>query len=232
MRPLAFLRKMFCLNNNLGSACNATTHLDALSHHPINVTNPPDYRAINHDDIEVADFHKLVPLIHAAERTGHVLPNEPHPLWATELSWFSKPPRTNGLPPATQARWLEQGLYLLWKQGASVAINFLLRDTKRVTSFSGASGVFFYDGQQKPSYTSFRFPFVTHRISNQRVGAWGKAPESGQLEIQRHAASGWVTIKRMPVTLGQVFTAPLDLSAATDLRAKIGSDTSLSWHQD
>ena len=232
MRPLAFLRKMFCLNNNLGSACNATTHLDALSHHPINVTNPPDYRAINHDDIEVADFHKLVPLIHAAERTGHVLPNEPHPLWATELSWFSKPPRTNGLPPVTQARWLEQGLYLLWKQGASVAINFLLRDTKRVTSFSGASGVFFYDGQQKPSYTSFRFPFVTHRISNQRVGAWGKAPESGQLEIQRHAASGWVTIKRMPVTLGQVFTAPLDLSAATDLRAKIGSDTSLSWHQD
>ena len=49
MRPLAFLRQMFCLNNNLGSACNATTHLDALSHHPINVTNPPDYRAINHD---------------------------------------------------------------------------------------------------------------------------------------------------------------------------------------
>jgi len=232
MRPLAFLRQMFCLNNNLGSACNATTHLDALSHHPINVTNPPDYRAINHDDIEVADFHKLVPLIHAAERTGHVLPAGPHPLWATELAWYTKPPSKFGIPPAEQARWLEQGLYLLWKQGASVAVNFLLRDAPHTNVFSGSSGVFFGNGKQKPSYKSFRFPFVTHRISNQRVGAWGKAPESGQLEIQRHAASGWVTIKRMPVSLGQVFTAPLDLSAATDLRAKIGSDTSLSWHQD
>ncbi len=92
MRPLAFLRQMFCLNNNLGAACNATTHLDVLSHHPINIANPPTYRAINHDDIEVADFHKLVPLIHAAERTGHVLPAGPHPLWATELAWYTKPP--------------------------------------------------------------------------------------------------------------------------------------------
>jgi hypothetical protein len=231
MRPLAFLRKMFCLNNNLGSACNATTHLDALSHHPINVTNPPDYRAINHDDIEVADFHKLVPLIHAAERTGHVLPNEPHPLWATELSWFSKPPRTNGLPPVTQARWLEQGLYLLWKQGASVAINFLLRDTKRVTSFSGASGVFFYDGQQKPSYTSFRFPFVTHRISNQRVGAWGKAPASGKLKIQKQQGNKWHTVKRLKVHGGRVFKEKLRVRGKAKLRGQVGNTTSLVWKQ-
>jgi hypothetical protein len=232
MRPLAFLRQMFCLNNNLGAACNATTHLDVLSHHPINTVNPPTYQAINHDDIEIADFHKLVPLIHAAERTGHVRPRGHHPLWATELSWYTKPPSKFGIPPAKQARWLEQGLYLLWKQGASVAVNFLLRDAPHTNVFSGSSGVFFPNGTQKPSYESFRVPFVTHRISNQRVGAWGKAPESGQLEIQRHASGGWVTMKRMPVSLGQVFTAPLDLSAATDLRAKIGSDTSLTWHQD
>jgi hypothetical protein len=233
MRPLAFLRQMFCLNRKLKpGGCQAKTHLDVLSHHPINFTNPPTYQAINHDDIEIADFHKLVPLIHAAERTGHVRPRGHHPLWATELSWYTKPPSKFGIPPAKQARWLEQGFYLLWKQGASVAVNFLLRDAPHTNVFSGSSGVFFGNGKQKPSYTSFRFPFVTYRISNQRVGAWGKAPESGQLEIQRHAASGWVTIKRMPVSLGQVFTAPLDLSAATDLRAKIGSDTSLSWHQD
>ena len=75
MRPLAFLRQMFCLNRKLKpGGCQAKTHLDVLSHHPINFTNPPTYQAINHDDIELADFHKLVPLIHAAERTGHVLP--------------------------------------------------------------------------------------------------------------------------------------------------------------
>jgi hypothetical protein len=231
MRPLAFLRKMFCVNNSLESACNATTHLDVLSHHPVNTNNPPSYQAIDHDDIEIADFHKLVPLIHAAERTGHVLPVEPHPLWATELSWWTKPPSEFGVSPLKQGLWLEQGLYLLWKQGASVAVNFLLRDVPHTNRFAGASGIFFYSGKAKPSDKSFRFPFVTRRVSSKTVYAWGKSPEPGQLQIQRHGTSGWVTIKRLQVNLGQVFTAYVALPAAADLRAKIGTDTSLPWHQ-
>ena len=186
MRPLAFLRQMFCLNRKLKpGGCHAKTHLDVLSHHPINFTNPPTYRAINHDDIELADFHKLVALIHAAERTGHVRPRGHHPLWATELCWYTKPPSSFGIPPAKQARWLEQGFYLLWKQGASVAVNFLLRDEPHTGLFSASTGVFFYNGQKKPSYKSLRFPFVTHRISKSRVQAWGKAPASGKLKIQK-----------------------------------------------
>ena len=232
MRPLAFLRRVFCLNSNLAATCSAKTHLDVLSHHPINTTNPPTYEAINHDDIEIADFHKLVPLIHAAEKTGHALPVEPHPLWATELGWYTKPPSKFGIPPPEQARWLEQGFYLLWRQGAAVAINFLLRDAPHTNVYAGSSGVFYPNGQKKPSFTSFRFPFVTRRTSKQAVYAWGKAPESGQLQIQKHGNNGWVTIKTFSVTLGQVFTASAPLGSAADLRAKIGSDTSLTWHQD
>ena len=178
MRPLAFLRQMFCLNNNLGPACNATTHLDVLSHHPINTVNPPTYRAINHDDIELADFHKLVPLIHAAERTGHVLPAGPHPLWATELAWYTKPPSKFGIPPAEQARWLEQGLYLLWKQGASVAVNFLLRDAPRTNLFSGSSGVFFSTARRSRPTRAFGSRSSPTGSRSPGVGAWGKAPES------------------------------------------------------
>jgi hypothetical protein len=231
MRPLAFLRQMFCLNNNLEAACNATTHLDVLSHHPINFTNPPTYRAINHDDIEVADFHKLVPLIHAAERTGHVRPRGHHPLWATELSWYTKPPSSFGIPPAKQARWLEQGFYLLWKQGASVAVNFLLRDAPHTGPLSASTGVFFYNGKQKPSYKSFRFPFVTHRISKSRVQAWGKAPASGKLKIQKQQGNKWHTVKRLKVHRGKVFKEKLRVRGKAKLRGQVGSTTSLVWKQ-
>jgi hypothetical protein len=232
MRPLAFLRKVFCLNRRLKpGGCHAKTHLDVLSHHPINTTNRPTYRAINHDDIEVADFHKLRPLIHAAEKTGHVRPRGHHPLWATELGWYTKPPSIFGVPPRKQARWLEQGLYLLWRQGASVAINFLLRDAPHTNVYAGSSGVFFPNGQRKPSYKSFRFPFVTHRKSKRKVGAWGKSPTSGTVKIQRRGKHGWGTLKRMHVRRGRVFTTSLRLRRAADLRAKVGTDTSLSWHQ-
>jgi len=232
MRPLAFLRQMFCLNRKLKpGGCQAKTHLDVLSHHPINFTNPPTYRAINHDDIEVADFHKLVPLIHAAERTGHVRPRGHHPLWATELSWYTKPPSKFGIPPAKQARWLEQGLYLLWKQGASVAVNFLLRDEPHTGLFSASTGVFFYSGQKKPSYKSFRFPFVTHRISKSRVQAWGKAPASGKLKIQKQQGNKWHTVKRLKVHGGKVFKEKLRVRGKAKLRGQVGSTTSLVWKQ-
>ena len=196
MRPLAFLRKVFCLNRRLKpGGCHAKTHLDVLSHHPINTTNPPTYRAISHDDIEIADFHKLVPLIHAAERTGHVRPRGRHPLWATELGWYTKPPSKFGIPPAEQARWLEQGFYLLWRQGAAVAINFLLRDAPHTNVYAGSSGIFFPNGQRKPSYTSFRFPSspTESRREGSRLGQ-GRPPRA-PVKIQRRAASGWVNDK-------------------------------------
>jgi hypothetical protein len=202
-----------------------------LSHHPINTVNPPTYQAINHDDIELADFHKLVPLIHAAERTGHVLPAGPHPLWATELAWYTKPPSKFGIPPAEQARWLEQGLYLLWKQGASVAVNFLLRDEPHTGLFSASTGVFFYNGQKKPSYKSFRFPFVTHRISKSRVQAWGKAPASGKLKIQKQQGNKWHTVKRLKVHGGKVFKEKLRVRGKAKLRGQVGNTTSLVWKQ-
>jgi len=112
-----------------------------------------------------------------------------------------------------------------------VAINFLLRDTKRVTSFSGASGVFFYDGQQKPSYTSFRFPFVTHRISKSRVQAWGKAPASGKLKIQKQQGNKWHTVKRLKVHGGRVFKEKLRVRGKAKLRGQVGNTTSLVWKQ-
>lgn len=237
-RPLVFLRRLFCLNDALKpTACAVKPHLDVLSHHPVNIVNPPTRPAPNPDDIEIADFHKLKALMDAAESTGHIVPAAgSHPLWATEIWWFTNPPNEIGPSPLTEARWLEQGLYLLWKQGARVVVNYLIRDQPFIQGQDprnqGSTGVFFHSGKPKPAYTAYRFPFVTERVSDARVTVWAKVPTTGRLDIQRLVNGTWRTLRSFPVQEGQVFTRPIELTGSANLRGRIGSQTSLTWQQD
>jgi hypothetical protein len=148
-----------------------------------------------------------------------------------------------GAPLATQARWIEQSLYLFWKAGASTAINFEIRDSnKRPDVHAGfQSAPYFIDGTPKPSLTAFSFPFVAERIDKRTLRAWGRAPEGGTLNIQRQQGSRWVRIKKLQVGQGAVFVTKLRFSAkkakkplpfpAAALRATVGGSQSLVWQQ-
>jgi hypothetical protein len=232
MRPLTFLRQLLCLNVQLtATKCPAKPHLNVLSHHPINLLNPPGYRAINANDVEVADFHKVRAVLNAAERAKTIVPAGDHPLWATELGWYTNPPSSFGVPVAKEARWVEQSLYLLWKQGADVAVNFLIRDRNTQSKTATTSGVFFTNDQPKPSATSFRFPFVGDRKSKNKVRVWCKAPASGRLKIQRAHGKAWRTVKQVRVHRGNVVTRTIRLRSKAKLRGQVGNTTSLVWHQ-
>ena len=93
------------------------------------------------------------------------------------------------------------------------------------------SGVYFNDGRSKPSLTAFRFPFVTNRIDRSKLEAWGKAPASGKLLIQRQQGSRWITVKKLQVSKGGVFDTTLRLSGKQRLRATVGGTQSLVWKQ-
>jgi hypothetical protein len=236
LRPLVFLRKLLCLKQDLKPAkCSDKPHFNILSQHPLNFTKPPSYQPFNPNDVQVANFHKVGRILRAAERAHRVRPRVHHQLWATEYSWYTNPPNPSGVSPAKQAKWIEEGFYRLWKQGASVVINYPLRDLPRdptqPISRWATSGVFFHDASRKPSYRSFRFPFVAHRRSKSKVGIWGKAPESGDLEIQKHVEGGWHTMSNRQVRRGQLFMPTIRLRGHAELRGKIGDTTSLPWHQ-
>jgi hypothetical protein len=236
VHPLTFLRKLFCLkSNNKPKKCPTKPKLDILSHHPVNIINSPTRSAKSPNDVEVADFHKIRSVMHAAERAHNVKPKGSHPLWATEVWWISQPPNRIGVPLQKHGRWLEQALYLLWKQGASAVINFEIRDWAYDPSLDPrgqpTTGVFLRNGTRKPAYTAWRFPFVTNRKSKKKVGVWGKAPESGKLQIQERSGGGWRTVKSLDAHGGKVFNTSLKLRGKADLRAQIGNDTSLVWPQ-
>ena len=92
---------------------------------------PPGARAgtpSTPNDASSADLDRIARVLRAAERAGTVLPGR-HPLWATEMWWDSNPPNSAGSPLGRQARWIEDALYQAWKDGASVVINLVIRDS-------------------------------------------------------------------------------------------------------
>jgi hypothetical protein len=240
MRPLLFLREFFCLKGRRHPTskkqCSKSEipRLDVLSHHPINLFGAPPDHADHPDDATSGDLDRVKRVLRAAEKAGNVKPRGRHPLWVTESFWYSNPPTDFGFPPAVQARYIEQSLYLFWRAGAEVVINFLVQDAVNSAGQSPAifgTGVFFQDGTPKPAYDAFRFPFVADRKGKgkDKVLAWGKTPATGELEIQRQVPDGWQTVKRLSVNDGAVFTASLRIRGAATLRAVVGSDASLPW---
>ena len=149
----------------------------------------------------------------------------------TEFWWDSNPPNPVGAPLNVQARWIEQSFYLFWKAGASVAINFMIRDNPfRPDVHAGyQAGIFFGNGDPKPALTAFRFPFVTERINKETLQAWGKAPVGGKLVIQRKQGKRWINAKKLTVGQGAVFVTKLKLRGKQQMRAKVAGNQSLVW---
>ena len=228
MRPARFDRELFCVS---GAACANPAKFDVLSHHPYSVGGP-NRKALNADDVSVPDLDKLVTPLRRAERTRRVGGARRHAVWVTELSWDSSPPDPLGVPAQQQARWLEESLYVLWRNGVDTVIWFLARDQEPTPSFGDTyqSGIFLRDGTPKPSATAFAFPFVAEPVAGGKTRLWGKAPAAGRVVVQRRAKGRWVSVASFHATAaGRVFTATTRRRAGTKFRARAGAMTSLMW---
>jgi hypothetical protein len=212
------------------ATCSDRADFDVLSHHPINLSGGPGRSAINSDDASTPDFKNVKRTLRAAEKLGSVTGGR-HPVWATEIWWESDPPDSrNGIKLAKHARWTAEALYSLWKQGASVVINFVVRDVVADRDEVIDSGLILPNGTRKPAFQAFRFPFVVDRQSKRTALAWGKAPVGGRVVIERAKGGGWMQVGSSKVAGGKVFTEKLKLeSQSARFRAKIGAETSRAW---
>lgn len=193
----------------------------------------PLWQPYDPGDVSVANVSQVADLLHAAERAGDVLPRGTKQIWVTELGWDSNPPSPGGVPLARQARWYEQALYVLWRQGVNTVLLIQIVDSPPIPSYAATlqSGIYFVNGRPKPAATAFRFPFVTSRSTFKTVQAWGRAPVAGRLAIERFHDGRWQAIANLGVKSHQVFTEPLELRGPAVLRARVGGQTSLTWSQ-
>jgi Cellulase (glycosyl hydrolase family 5) len=163
-RPLLFLRKLLCLRSRTRlkpTKCPEKAKLDALAHHPINTAGGPYQRSRHRDSVTTSDIKYLVRTLRKAERTHRLRPRGHRPVWLTEFWWQTNPPDVcAGIPVRKHARWISRALRAFKRQGASVAINFLIRDEPYLQKSCGGptfqTGAFFANGKRKPAFRSFR----------------------------------------------------------------------------
>jgi hypothetical protein len=238
MKPLKFWRSLLCLKKRHGKLkprrrCSDPARLDVLAHHPI--TGNPRRRARHHGDATIPELRVIRRMLRKAERAGKVLPPGRRPLWVTELWWETNPPETfTKVSLRRQARWIDDALYLIWKQRFSAAILLQVRDDPYEPGDPFAtlqSGVFFVDGSPKPSFKAVRFPFVTERRSPRHLTAWGKSPLSGALTIERKRHGKWHPLRRLQGTASGVFKTTVRVRGPAKLRARVGGVASLRWRQ-
>ena len=240
-QPLRFLQEILCLkpNGKKGQCTQAgRAKADVFSHHPINREDPPRAKAALKGDVEIADFHSLTKTLKKAEKFKTVGTPGKHEFWADEIWWQTNPPdRREGVSLKTHARWTAEGLYLLWKQGASTVIFLQFQDAKYTPGESALAsyqtGVLTFEGKTKPSFKAVQFPFVTER-AGKSLKAWGIAPESGKLTIEAKAKGkgGYRKVGKVKAKAGKVFTDNLRVSGKNvQLRARVGGETSLVWKQ-
>jgi hypothetical protein len=231
--PVWFWRSLLCLRGARlrPLACPEPAHFDIAAHNPIDV-HGPDVGAISPLDVSTPDLGRLTAIVDRAVRTKRALPARPKPFWAPEIWWDSNPPDPGGVPLGRQARWLEEALFRLWRQGVSAVIWWYLRDQDPGTAGYAAtqqSGLLFLDGRPKPAYRAFRFPFVAHRAGRGRVLLWGVAPRPGRLVVERRSRRGWAPLARPSAGRGRVFLARVEAAGSLRLRARQGRRTSLPW---
>lgn len=163
-RPLAFLRKVLCLRGRKKLKpvrCDTKPRFDALAHHPINTSGGPGRSALHPDDASTPDVRFVVRTLRKAERANRTATPGRHPVWVTEFWWETRPPDTcTGIPVKRHRKWIKQALRSFKRQGARVAINYLIRDQPYAQSDCGRStfqtGMFFANGTRKPAFRSFR----------------------------------------------------------------------------
>jgi hypothetical protein len=229
MQPVPFAEHLLCLRGTkhlTRTRCPHPAHLDVLDHHPYDIGSPYQH-AVNSGDVSVPDMSKLIRLVRAARRDGTLLPRRTKHIWATELGWASRPPDRQGVPLWQQARWLEEALYVLWRQGVSTVCWLQIADDSVRNGL--AAGLYFARGRAKPAARAFRFPLVVITPKHRPVRVWVRPPAAGVLRIQRQAGKRWVTIRHLRVRRYGVFWGTVHFPGHPRLRAQVGHQTSLSW---
>lgn len=236
IEPALFARDLMCLNGRVALkpvSCADPPHFDALGIDPYEVGSPTTSASNSpgvQDDVSVPDLGRLTRIVKRAVATGHALPKAYKQLWVTEFGYQTNPPNPTGVSLATQARWLQQAMYIFWKQGVSTAVWYLISDVDEtyVQGVLQYSGLYFSSGAPKPAAQAFRFPLVVSR-SGSSATVWGISPRGGTLRVERKRGRSWKTMLSRRVSPGTVFVRKIPRLKG-QYRAVVRGETSLVWN--
>jgi hypothetical protein len=236
MRPLTFLRALGCVDRRAQrdrrGACRGfqPAAAEGIAYHPHGVRRAPDVPAPQPDDAGLADLPRLKGLLDAIQRAGGLRNTRgrtrPLDLYFTEYGYQTNPPdRFTGVNPILQARWLQQGAYLAWRDPRVRGLTqYVWRD--EAVGFNGArwqSGLLFRNQRPKPALRGFPHPFwADQTIARRAARLWGQVRPGGvhDVSVQRRTpGSGrWTTIRRLRTNGRGFFALRVAVTRRVDYR--------------
>ena len=175
-------------------------HLDALSHHPINFLEPADLpgdQPRRHRARRLPQAGDRPDSRRRADRPSH-----------GRAHTIRSGPRSS---PGTRSRRARSGFRQRSRPGGSSRASTCSGSRAHGGGELPASGTHPHEpvsrrrpgssttsGRQKPSYRSFRFPFVTQRKSKSKVSVWSMPPGSGTLKTTTTRAKGLADLEAGP----------------------------------
>ncbi len=156
-----------------------------FAHHPYAFLLAPAVSMADPDFAPLADLGRLEQALDAIFAADGV--NRRLPIYLTEYGYETNPPNPyRGVPPATQAAYLDEGAYLAWRDPRVRSLSqFLLRDSPPDRAYRRGSvrywstfqtGLEYLDGNPKPALDDYRVAIFTPLSTFARgsaVTVWG-----------------------------------------------------------
>jgi hypothetical protein len=188
MRPLRFVRALYCVNSSLRPLGGATARAlgcpdsnqardfprqhpslfgaSGFAHHPYSLLTPPSLPSRNRDDVGMADLGRLTSTLRRIfSRYGK---KGALPIYNTEFGYQSRPPDPFGFAQPLQAAYINQAEFLSYvNPNVRSTDQFLLEDAPPYTQFPSNSfqywssfqtGLLERGGGLKQAFGAYRVP--------------------------------------------------------------------------
>jgi hypothetical protein len=229
--PLTFLRQALCLSSSYhrSSKCGKV-NVNGYAHHPYTKPAGPFYVPPSRDDVMIGSLSRLSSALDKAARAG-AIPSH-LPIYLTEFGTQSFPDKIAGVSWAKQSDYRSLAEWIAYHNPRVRSFSqYLLVDSAPVPGapafarYPGfESGLYTYQGQQKPVYDSFRTPLVARQRGGS-VALWGlvrpaTGPGTVTVLYARAHSSKYRTLKRVHYKSSGYWTASARFSKGTRYRVR------------
>jgi hypothetical protein len=201
IRPLAFLRRMLCLDNRYRRTARRCAKLptQGVAMHPYSTKAGP-FLMPPADNVTIGVLGRLTNALDRAARAGAIARGRP--IFITEFGVQSVPDKRSGVSLALQSDYRSMAELIAWSNPRVRTFSqYLLRDDESTGLEYGKfeSGLYMYKGDRaKPALAGFRLPLVVLDRRGSHDLVWGmvrparRAHRGGTVTIEyRDRGHGW-----------------------------------------
>ncbi len=205
--PLAFLRRMLCLNGSYRrtSRC-ARLDTQGYAHHAYTTRTGPHFKPPT-DDVTIGVLSRLTSALDRAAR-ARTLPRHLR-LYLTEFGIQTYPDKVSGVPQAKQPAYLAISEHIAYTNSRVAQFSqYLLNDDKSSGGFQ--TGLKTYQGKKKPAYAAFPIPLAVESYGRRDV-LWGLVRayrRTTHVVVQSRVGrkGAWKTLRRVTTSTKGVYS--------------------------